>query len=106
VAQGLPELRGSFALIPLRNRDSPVGTTAGYRLDGCGLVHGRGQNLSVLHSYQFGSGAHLVYYPMGTGGSLHGVKRSELGADNLAPSSAEVKNCGAITPLPLMYLSI
>jgi hypothetical protein len=38
---------------------------------------------------------------MGAGGSLPGVKRQGLEADNSSPSSAEVKNDGAIPPLPI-----
>jgi hypothetical protein len=39
---------------------------------------------------------------MGTGGSLQGVKRLECEANHSHPSSAEVKNGGAIPPLPHM----
>jgi hypothetical protein len=39
-------------------------------------------------------------YPMGTGGSFPGVKRPDREADHSPPSSAEVKECVAITPLP------
>jgi hypothetical protein len=55
------------------------------------------QVFSLLHSVQTGSGAHPASYPMCTG-----VKRLGREADHLNPSSAEVKNGGAIPPFPHM----
>jgi hypothetical protein len=49
------------------------------------------QDSSLLHSIQTGSGAHLASYTMGTGGSFPGGK-----ANHSPPSTAEVKNGGAI----------
>jgi hypothetical protein len=43
-----------------------------------------------------GSGAHTASYPVGTGGWLPGVKRPGREADHSPPSSAEIKNGGAI----------
>jgi hypothetical protein len=60
------------------------------------------QVFSVLHSVQFGSGAHLASYPVGTNGFFSGVKRQGRGADNSPPSSAEVKIDGAIFALSHM----
>jgi hypothetical protein len=37
---------------------------------------------------------------MGVGGGFLGVRRLELEADNSRPSSGDVKNGGAIPPLP------
>jgi hypothetical protein len=48
------------------------------------------------------SGAHPASYPMGTGGFSPGVKRPGREADHSLPSIAEVKNDGAIPPLPHM----
>jgi hypothetical protein len=39
---------------------------------------------------------------MDTGGSFPGVKRQGREADNSPPSSGELKNGGAIPPLPRM----
>jgi hypothetical protein len=41
---------------------------------------------------------------MGTGGgSLPGIKRLERETDHSPPSSAKIKNGGAIAPLPLPF---
>jgi hypothetical protein len=52
---------------------------------------------------QTGSGVHLASYPMVTGGSFPGGKVAGREANRLPPSSAEVKNGGAILPLPHTY---
>jgi hypothetical protein len=48
---------------------------------------------SLHHRVQNGSDAHLVSYPMGTSGSVPGVKLSGREADHSLPSSVEVKEC-------------
>jgi hypothetical protein len=53
-----------------------------------------------LHVVQTSSEAHPVTYPMSIGGSFPGIKRKGREADHSPPSSAEVKNDGAVTPLP------
>jgi hypothetical protein len=58
------------------------------------------ESLPILHSVQTGSGAHPGSYPMGTGSLFPGVKRLKRETHHLPPSSAEVKNGGAITTLP------
>jgi hypothetical protein len=61
----------------------------------------RARDFCRLHSVQTGSGVHTAYYPMGTGGALSsGVKRSVCEADHSRPTTAEVKNAGAMPPLP------
>jgi hypothetical protein len=47
---------------------------------------------------------HTAYYLMGNEAASPGVNRVRREAENLLPSSVEVKNGGAITPLPLPYL--
>jgi hypothetical protein len=42
----------------------------------------------------------IVSYPVGTVGSFPGAKQKGHEADHLPPSSAEVKNSGAVPPLP------
>jgi hypothetical protein len=54
-----------------------------------------------LSNVQTGSGAHPVSYQMGTGGSSPGVKWPVREANHSPPSSAEVKNGVAMSPLPL-----
>jgi hypothetical protein len=51
------------------------------------------RDLSLLHSIQTSSGAHLPSYPVSTTGSLLGrVKQSGHEPDHTPSSSAEVKN--------------
>jgi hypothetical protein len=57
-------------------------------------------DFSLLHTVQTRSGADLLYYPMGTGTLPPGVKWPKREADHSSLSSAEVKNNGAIPPLP------
>jgi hypothetical protein len=65
-----------------------------YGLDGHGSIRGRGKIVS---------GAHLATFPIGTGDLPPEVKRQGREADHSPPSSAEVKNGGAIPPLPHMF---
>jgi hypothetical protein len=60
-----------------------------------------GQGSSLRRSVQTGSGAEPAAYLVGSVGSYPGVKRPGREADNSPPSNAEVKNGGAIPPLPL-----
>jgi hypothetical protein len=55
------------------------------------------RDLSLLQSVQTVSGAHPSSYPMGTGR----VMRARCEAHHSPPSSVEVKNGGAIPPLPV-----
>jgi hypothetical protein len=69
----------------------------------------QGQSFSLLHSGQAGSGAHPASYSVGTGGGAISpeVKRPGREADHSSPSSAEVKNGGAIPPgANLPYFSL
>jgi hypothetical protein len=67
------------------------------RVDGRGSIPGRGKRFFLLHSIQAGFGAHSASNPMGTKGSFPGGE-----ADQSLPYSVEVKNGGAIHPLPCM----
>jgi hypothetical protein len=82
-------------------RDSSVGIATGYEMVGRGSIPGRG-SFSPFHRVQIGPGAHPISYPMGTGDSFSGIKRPGHEADYSPPSSAVVKNGGAISPLPHM----
>jgi hypothetical protein len=53
----------------------------------------------LLHSVQTGSEARTGSYSMGTGGSTPEVKRPGRETGYLPPSSAKVKNGGAMPPL-------
>jgi hypothetical protein len=71
------------------SRDSSVGIATGYRLDGWA------RDVSLLHSIQ------TVWGPIRPPIQwVPGVKRPDRGADYSPPYSAEVKNGGAVPPLP------
>jgi hypothetical protein len=55
-----------------------------------------------IYSVKTGSGAHIASYPVGTGGTFPGVKRSGREAYHSLSSGAEVKNGGATPPLPIL----
>jgi hypothetical protein len=69
-------------------RDSSVGITTRYGLDGPGIESRWGARFSA--PVQTGPGTHAASYTIGTG-SFPGVKRQERGVDDPPPSSAEVK---------------
>jgi hypothetical protein len=83
-------------IVTIRSRESSVGTSTGYRLDGPGSIPSMGK-IFLYYSVQTGSGAHPASYPMRLGGDFSRVKwpRSEV-------DRAEAKNGGAIPPLPHM----
>jgi hypothetical protein len=83
-------------MLNLGSRDRSVRISTGYEMDGRGSIPGKTRDFTLLYSVQTGSGAHQASYPMGTG-----VKRSKREADHSSPSSAEVKNGGAIPPSPM-----
>jgi hypothetical protein len=51
---------------------------------------------SLFHNAQTGSGAHPASCIMGTGGCFPEVKRQRREADHSPPTTAEVKNGGAV----------
>jgi hypothetical protein len=53
-----------------------------------------------LGIFLFTTGTHPASYPVGTGGSFPGVKRSGRKADHSSPSSAEVKYAWSSTSTP------
>jgi hypothetical protein len=59
-----------------------------------------GLDFSLFHSVHTGSGAHLASYPKGIGGTFLGGK-----ADLSPPSSAQVKNGGAIPPFLHVFMA-
>jgi hypothetical protein len=62
----------------------------------------QGQDSSLLHSIKTGSGAQPVSYTMDTTGCFPRSKVAGGEADHSPPSSAEVKNGGAMPPFPHM----
>jgi hypothetical protein len=80
--------------------DSSVGIATGYRLNGRGSVPGRTKDVSLLHSVQTRSGAHQASYPVSTGALSPEEERPGREVDHSPPSSVEIKNDGAIPPLP------
>jgi hypothetical protein len=63
-----------------------------------------GQEFSLLHVVQTGSGVHPTSYTMGTGGSFPGAKRPGSEADHSPPTSAEVKKMWIYTSTPPIRL--
>jgi hypothetical protein len=60
-------------------------------------------NLPLFHNVQTISGAHPDFRLMRTRRSFPGGKRPGREADHSPLSSAEVKNCGVIRPLPRTF---
>jgi hypothetical protein len=62
----------------------------GWTTEGLEFESQCGEEFSVLHVVQTGSGVHTTYYPMYRG-SFPGVKQLERVADHSPPASDEVK---------------
>jgi hypothetical protein len=72
-------------------------------MDGRSSIPVRATVIFLHHSIQTASGSHPISYPMGTGGAVSiRVKQFGREAGHSLQSIAEVKNGGAIPPLPLM----
>jgi hypothetical protein len=84
-----------------RNRDSSVGIATGYRLDGRSSIPGRDKIFSSPQRPDRLWGPPSLLFN-GYRGSFPGVKQPGPEADHSPPSSTEVKNCGAVSPLPHM----
>jgi hypothetical protein len=65
------------------------------------LFPGRSKLFSLLYNVQTGSGTNPVSYTMGTGGCFLMGEVGGSEADHSPPSSAEVKNGGALSSLPI-----
>jgi hypothetical protein len=72
----------------------------GYGLDCRGSIPGKGKIFVVSTASRL---ALEAIHPMGTGGCYPGAKRWVRETDRLPPTSAEVKNGGAIPP-PRIHL--
>jgi hypothetical protein len=75
-------------------RDIPVSIATSYSLDGRGSIPGR----SKVSVFSIASRLALesIHPP------IQWLKRPERESDHLPPSSAKVKNCGVLPPLPHM----
>jgi hypothetical protein len=60
------------------------------------------RDFSLFYSIQTSPGVHPGTYTMGIGALSPGVKRLRREANHAPPSSAKVKNAGAVSPLPHM----
>jgi hypothetical protein len=81
-------------------QESSVDVATGHWLDGRGSISGKGKRCSLLCSAQTCSEAHPASFPKGIGDSL-GTKLPGLETKHSLPSSAAVKNCGAIFHYPI-----
>jgi hypothetical protein len=80
------------------SRDSVVGIATGYELDDWGVEVREsryGQEFSLLHIVQTGSGVHPTFYPIYTGGKAAGRE-----AEHSPPASAEIKKMWIYTSTP------
>jgi hypothetical protein len=75
VSRPNPKLDNQALSFVWKSQDSSVGIATGYGLDdrGVGVLVPVGQELSLLHVVQTGSGVHPTSYPMGTGGKAAGA---------------------------------
>jgi hypothetical protein len=83
------------------SRNKSVGVASGCWLVGPFSIPGSGKYFFfLLHSVQTCSGAYPDTSPVGTGGCFTGLEWPVREADLSPPSSTEIKNGGAIPPLP------
>jgi hypothetical protein len=78
---------------------SSVSIVTGYGLDDLDSIPGSEKN-SLLQSVQTSFGVNAAFYTRGAGHSFPGVKRPRREIDHSPLSSDEVRNGGAISPLP------
>jgi hypothetical protein len=84
------------------SRDSALGIGTGYRLEDqeVGVQVPVGSRIFSSPNIQTGSGVHPTSYPMGTGGSIPGVKRPGSEADHHPPTSDEIRKTWVYTSTP------
>jgi hypothetical protein len=82
------------------SQDSLVGIATGYSLDGRGSIPGRGKRFSSTPQRPYRLWGPFSLISNGYRAVFPGVKQPGREADHSPPSSAEVKNGGAILPLP------
>jgi hypothetical protein len=89
-------------------RDSSVGIATGYRLDGPGLITGTAKFVSLSYPHRLQD--RLWGLPSLFSNGYRGLFRSGVDwqgreADHSSLSSADVKNGGAIPPLPDVFIA-
>jgi hypothetical protein len=91
--------RSGFVKCDTRSRDSSVSIAVGYGLDGRGSISGRGEIFLLSTSSRPALG--LIQPPIQwvSAALFPGVKRPGCEPAYSPPSSAEVKNGGAVRPL-------
>jgi hypothetical protein len=77
-----------------------VGVVVGYWLDGPGLIPGIARFFVFSIASRLAVGPTQSHIQWGLGVTSQGVKRPSREADLSPPSSAKVKNSGALLPLP------
>jgi hypothetical protein len=81
--------------------ESSVGIATSYSMNSQGAIPRWCKMFFLLHGIQTDSGAHPASYPMDTGAISPEIKKLVPETDHSPPSSAKVKNGGAIPPLPI-----
>jgi hypothetical protein len=84
---------------PVIENEAGIAQSVQRRAGRSGFDSRKGQAISLLYSVQSGSGAHPAPYLVSTGG---GGGRQGRETDDSSPSSSDVRNGGAIPPLPHM----
>jgi hypothetical protein len=83
------------------SRNSPVGIATGYGLNGPRFDSRQGVWNFLYSTVSGAAPGHIQSHIQWVGGAVFlGVKRTGREADHSSPSSAGVKNAGAIPPLP------
>jgi hypothetical protein len=77
----------------------------GYGLDSLGSISAISSDFYLSRCVQHSCGTHPASYAMDTRVTFTGVKRSGREADHSSPSSAEVRDVGAIPPPPLDFMT-
>jgi hypothetical protein len=87
----------------IRSRDKSVSIETRLRagLPGFNSRQGQWWDFSLRHRVQAGCGGQSASYPVGTGCSLLGRKRSGREGDQSSPSSREDKNAWSYSSIPL-----
>jgi hypothetical protein len=90
----------------VQSRDISVSIAVGYGLDGQGSIPGRGKILLLSITSRLGLGSTQSPIQWVPGAVTLGVKRQEREVDHSLPSCVQVKNGGAIPPLPIRLYDV
>jgi hypothetical protein len=67
-----------YSKIIMKLYEAGIAMATGWTTEGCEFESWEGQEFSLLHVAQTGSGVHSVSYPMGTGGSFSRGKAARM----------------------------